>query len=134
MNDLARALLERPFPYRAAAKALRVPPALLDPAADAEGLIEFRHALRLALVHHRGRARETRGRKPAPLPRKADFKAGLPAARQMLGEEVAAIFASAAGRVADLPAVHPWDVRARDGVAAALRRASARRHGRRADG
>ncbi|WP_180325257.1 hypothetical protein ACN9JG_00570 [Cereibacter azotoformans] len=133
MNDLTASLLGRPFNYRLAAKALRVPPALLDPAADAEGLIEFRHALRIALAHHRVRAYATRGRKPTPLPRKADFKAGLPAARQMLGEEISTVFADAAARVAALPAVHEWDVAARDRAAASLRIASTRRYGGRAD-
>ncbi|WP_101341860.1 hypothetical protein [Cereibacter azotoformans] len=133
MNDLARALLDRPFRYRDAAKALGVAPALLDPAADAAGFIEFRAALRIALAHHRVRAYATRGRKPA-LVKRSTFMDRLPAARQALGEEISAILANAAARVNDLPAVHPWDVRARDRVAAALRKASARRHGRRANG
>ncbi|ULB08425.1 hypothetical protein ORIO_00520 [Cereibacter azotoformans] len=132
MNDLARALLDRPFRYRDAARALCVPPALLDPASDAAGFIEFRAALRIALAHHRRHAYATRGRKPALVTRRT-FRDRLPAARQALGEEISTILANAAARVADLPAVHPWDVRARASVAAALRKASARRHGRRAD-
>ncbi|AXQ93001.1 hypothetical protein LV780_03745 [Cereibacter azotoformans] len=132
MNSLAVALLDRPFRYRDAARALAVPPALLDPAADAEGLIEFRHALRIALAHHRLRANAARGRKPVRVKR-STFMGRLPAARQALGEEISTIFADAATRVADLPAVHEWDVAARDRVATSLRTASARRHGRRAD-
>lgn len=98
-----------------------------------EKLIAFTCALRLALAHHRRHAYATRGRKPVPVKR-STFMGRLPAARQALGEEISTIFADAATRVADLPAVHEWDVAARDRVAAALRTASSRRHGRRADG
>ncbi|RAZ83302.1 hypothetical protein [Cereibacter johrii] len=133
MSDLAAALLERRFPLADAAAALFVPAAVLQPGADEAGSIRFRRAVRLALAHHRTLAYAVRGPAPAPGDRET-YQRHLPAARQAVGTAISEALATAAERVAGLPAAHPWDKQARDRVATALRTASTRRYGRRANG
>lgn len=133
MNELGRALLERKFPLADAAAALSVPAAVLQPGAGDDGAIPFRRAVRLALAHHRTLAYAVRGPAPAPSDQRA-YQRHLPAARQAVGTAISGALATAAERVAGLPAAHPWDARARDRLVTALRAASSRRHGRRANG
>lgn len=130
MNDLARALLDRRFPLADAAAAMDAPVSALEPGTDADGLIVFRVAVALGLAHHRQQAPAPGGAALAPFDRAA-FRQAMLAARHELGEDVSLTFAACAVRVADLRAPTPWEARARQRVAVALRNASTRRHGRR---
>ncbi|WP_147405476.1 hypothetical protein [Cereibacter sphaeroides] len=133
MNSLAAALLDRHVPYRVAARALQVAPAVLEPSADADGLIEFRRSLRMAIRHHMLLANATRGRSPTPIKR-AHYMRHLPAAKRALADAVARIIERSAARCEAMAIFQAGDEAGLARAVAALRTNPARQHGGRRHG